>query len=417
MNYFGKQDFVIKGLKLKHDGYMFDGHGFMEWHPDNGFELKLFVENDQYKPSKNKKFGGYKIIKDRDRTDVNLMLDGYKRAIVPSINIINTLSFEIDRVLQLKCNRLLFFEDIFVADGEYWTGGALYRITNSNYNFPDTLKRITKHGDTEVERCSEAGGIYYENQHLQIRVRKERKEYLRVTFKISKEKYSQQFALKFPCGLQTALTFILGETVQRLRSEVDCENSTVIEVFKISDVKRLKNYQALQSFKNFNSELLVNLSEFFTFGYISTEKYTESYVGKLILSQLVEAENQISRTSQELLTATILEAALRTIYGVPFLEEGKSKFDVSYYLKNEFIPQYSDGKKWRVVRKEVIKAFERMRHRNAHPDWLIKEDDVYSDNRASDTYLDLRIMIKFYQQMILLMAGIKDVKPELPNKI
>lgn len=418
MNYFEERDFVIKNAKLNYKSHKFDGHGFMEWSPEKGFELKLFVESDSYKQPQSEMYGDFKIIKENERSNIHLFLDFYRKAIIPSAYLPSRLSFDIDRTLQFKSHRLVLFQESFYPDENYWTGRALYRISEGGHNFPETLnKSETLNETTTISSGTKPHGVTFQNEIVDIKGWKTNDEYFNLLFKLSKKNYTQEFALKFPCGFQTALSFILGENVQRLKSEVDTKHSTILEVFKKFEVKRMKNYQTLKTFDQFTGKLLGKLALFLTKGFLDHEKFVESYVSKLIISQLKEAESQQSIAAQELLTATILEAALRTLYRVPFLEKQKSQFAVDHYLKNQFIPQYADGKRWRETRKTVIKAFERMRHRNAHPDWLVKDDSIYSDNRISDTYLDLRIMIKFYQQMILLMAGIENIETELPKKI
>ena len=418
MNYFNKHNFVIKDAKLNYQNHLFDGHGFMEWNPDHGFDLKLFVESNTYKQPKSEKYSGSKIIKKNERSNIHLFLDFYKKAIIPSAYLPKSLTFAIDSTLQFRFHRLVLLQELFYPDKDFWSGNALYRISEGMHKFPETINKSETLNETFIiSRGTKHHGVSFQNEVIEIKGWKINEEYFNVLFKLSKNHYSKKFALNFPCGLQSALTFMLGEEVRRLKTSVDCTNISVINIFKKFEVNRLRNYQTLKTFDKFTGELLANLALFLTKGYIDHEKFVESFVSKLIISQLIEAENQQSYAAQELLTATILEAALRTLYGVPFLEGEKSKFDVDYHLKNQFIPQYADGKTWRDTRKAVIKAFKRMRHRNAHPDWLIKDDSIYSDDRISDTYLDLRIMIKFYQQMILLMAGVEDVEPKLPKKI
>lgn len=274
-----------------------------------------------------------------------------------------------------------------------------------------------KIGDEDFREGWSRKGIQYKSENKYLIGWLKDDEYLYLEFGFKKDKYTQDFALNFPCGFRHAISFLLGMEVKRLKSEMNGKNSNVVVLKKLTDVKEMPVYRGLKSFELFDSTAVWELAKFFTEGYTDKEECQESYVARMILNQLIGAEQQKTLVAQELLTATILEASLRTLFNVPYLEESKSKFQVDNYLKNNFIREYADGKKWRITRKRVAESFKRIRHRNAHPDWLLGDKNVYDDENISDTFQDLRIMIKFYQKMILLMAGIENVEPELPVKL
>lgn len=399
-----------------YENALFDGKGFMHWDSNKGFEINLIVNSNDYKNLKARGFGGPKIIKERERQNIYLYVDGFKVALIPSAYLGPRLSIEINKTLSIKSDRLIFFQNRREKNNSFWIGSGILRLTESNHIFPDIVSKEEKIRDNIIYKGETGNGISFQENKFSITGWLEDDEYFYFRYKLHKDFYSQMFALNFPCGLRDALSFLLGIDARRLQSNLLGRNSIVSELIKNRKCDELSTYESLKTFQLFQSNLLAELSLFFTKGYENRNKYRESYVSQCILNQLVEAEKQKNITTQELLTATILEASLRSLYDVPFTKDSTSNFSVSYYLKNRFIPEYADGKKWRKVRKTVWKSFERMRHRNAHPDWLFDDKDIYDDDNITNTFHDLRIMIKFYQQMILLMADI-NIRPSLPAKI
>lgn len=419
MKYFEDHNLIIDGAAFTYQGGLFDGKGFLSWNYKNGFKIKLFVESNDYAPPKIQTFGGPKVIKSRERNDIYLSIDSYsfKKAIVPNAYLGHQLSIDHTGTLAFNTPQLIFLKENFIERNSYWTGSGIYRLKKQNYSFPKKLHKKEKIGDEELRKGWNRTGIQCKSKDKHLIAWVEDDEYLHLKFGLKKEKYSQAVALNFPCGFRLAISFLIGMEVMRLKSEVNGKNSNVVVLKKLREVKEMPVYSGLDSFQFFDSQIVWDLSLFFTRGYLDIYQYRESYVARRILNQLIEAEQQKTLIAQELLTATILEAALRTLFDVPFLDGSKSDFQVENYLKNNFIKKYADGRKWRTVRKKVAESFNRMRHRNAHPDWLVGENDVHDDKNISNTFHDLRIMIRFYQQMILLMAGIKDIDPNLPYKI
>ncbi len=130
-----------------------------------------------------------------------------------------------------------------------------------------------------------------------------------------------------------------------------------------------------------------------------------------LLAQLSAAANQDHWSVREFFTATALEAALRSLYGEPFVPGKKGKGYVGISM-SKFHNDYLKVKEWKGVRKAVLKAHERLRHRNAHPDWLVGKGGQLSDAEFDQSLLDIRLLERYYGAFILAVAGINDLDPE-----
>ena len=108
--------------------------------------------------------------------------------------------------------------------------------------------------------------------------------------------------------------------------------------------------------------------------------------------------------------STILEAALRTLFGHPFVS-GDRTFNIGRRL-TEFRKKYLDDE-WTAACKSALGARSRLRHRNAHPDWLSSADGSESPARYTQALDDIIFLCHFYGYMVLAVAGIQ-VKPRFP---
>jgi hypothetical protein len=136
---------------------------------------------------------------------------------------------------------------------------------------------------------------------------------------------------------------------------------------------------------------------------------TEDFVCRNILGQMQEAARQQTWQASELLVSTILEAALRTLDNHPFRDRDHSwKINQSMDL---FRCRYL-AKEWTEPCERALEAHRRLRHRNAHPDWLFEEGRRRSEVQKTDVLRDISFLSRFYGYMIMALAGFTDLKPE-----
>ena len=156
----------------------------------------------------------------------------------------------------------------------------------------------------------------------------------------------------------------------------------------------------------FNKDSFIQLTKFFV------RKNQNTEICWSIFRRLHEVSEQETWESQELLMATTLEAALRTLDNHPF-KGGDYSWKVRQSLSS-FQNQYLGGK-WDVACKEVLQIRDRLRNRNAHPDWLTHPDGSFSSEEWQQSIQDITFLSRFYGYMILALAGFKDLEPLFPN--
>ena len=83
----------------------------------------------------------------------------------------------------------------------------------------------------------------------------------------------------------------------------------------------------------------------------------------------------------------------------------------------QFQSEYLSGEhdsKWKKKIEDVFKAYERLRHRHAHPDWITAQGGMLSDSEIEQSINDMILLSRFYGYMILAISGIKDLEPKFP---
>lgn len=139
----------------------------------------------------------------------------------------------------------------------------------------------------------------------------------------------------------------------------------------------------------------------------------EERMSKKVFRQLVAAKQQPTWYGTQIMTATILEAALRTLYEMP-LGGPDPKWNVDHGLK-QFQQQYLQDRSWKAVRKDVYKAWKKLRDSNAHPDWLCEAsvgDELVAVEAAMN---DMQLLTWFYGKMILAVSGWQPIECDPPQ--
>lgn len=72
------------------------------------------------------------------------------------------------------------------------------------------------------------------------------------------------------------------------------------------------------------------------------------------------------------------------------------------------------SEKWSPACESALKVYARLRHRNAHPDWLTTPNGVLSKEELKQSTKDLVLLSRFYGYMILALAGFKDLESLFP---
>jgi len=390
----------------------------MEWNPTDGFHIDALLDKT-FAPIDSFKTLGQTIIKDKSDTfTIWLKIRGLGLAIAPSVfPLAQQKSLIPDNHLSIDQSRVIFlfqWPKDCAWNAESWSGSAVF-LTKNKIEFSDWLKQETSLGGQLIQSQTWAGLTHKDVNDFSVSGRYLTDNSFELNWSLSKSSWTKTEAWNFGESARRALSIIFAQTIWITKLKITRANREFFDFRKKQEVEALHyNFHPLIDIdsggpkqREFNKNTFLKLVAFFTKGGHHAD------VCWKIFHQMADASRQETIQGRELLLSTILEAALRTIDGKPF-----KLGDYSWKRKTSlatFQQKYLSAKfNWETTCEEVLKIYARLRHRNAHPDWLTTPDGVLSKDELKKSTKNLIILSRFYGYMILAMAGFKDLEPLFP---
>lgn len=228
-----------------------------------------------------------------------------------------------------------------------------------------------------------------------------------LSWQFDKARWTKVQSWAWPNAACQALSMLSGKRVQLLQKEFFKERQRATEMYRQADVESLGILTLFDS-DQIDKKTFIDLTEFLV------RNVEQARICDSLFYQVLEASRQRSWQATELLLSTALEAALRSIEGVPFTaKKSKNKqWEIRASLKN-FRRKYL-SEEWVSVLEKVLRAHFRLRNRNAHPDWLLGTGGALSDIEMENSLDDMILLSRFYGYMILALSGKKSFKPIFP---
>lgn len=404
-DYFKTKKIIADHLYFYFKGFRYSGKGIIKWIPKSGFEIEVMFTQSRVR-SNSIEFRSFKIPEDSDYASIRAWTDSFGWILIPDINF-SRLEIEIiSSHVSIKFHRIIICEnDNYPRKSENWQGTSLYRV-KSKSRFQDAVE-VSTSIKGELLRLEGKNGFFYEEDGIKLIGYFLEDEYFQISWKLPKARYSKQKAWDWSLGFQDALRIWLGETCQLLSREIRREGKKITE---IRDEYEISSLGLLSFFGNapIQNKLILHLADFFC------EPKKERIVCYAIFEQILEASKQKLQDSQELLVATTLEAIIRTLYEYPVSRKDSSRGLVEQTLKGKFKAEYFSND-WRKPCQDAIDAFNRLRTRNAHPDWLSDLGNLKSTEEKAQALDDLIFLCHFYGYMILALSGLRVLTPTFPE--
>ncbi|MBD1804319.1 hypothetical protein H6F98_02385 [Microcoleus sp. FACHB-SPT15] len=407
MDYFKEAEYILELLYFHYRGNRYQGRGIMTWNPDEGFHLEAFLDKKGKTLSKID-LGKVGISPKSNICSIRMRPQSYDWAIAPNIRLTGSDEWNISKGrLSINFGRVFFCKSITpiisILDNSIWTGSAIYE-TKSDLSLPDTVYTDVRINEHQIGQTWKASGILYEdNQQQNLIGHLVDEKQLKLHWKLPKTHWSKAESWRWAMAIQYALSIWYGETLWLLQREVVRGSKKVTE---LSQKGKLNSLELLSPFggRPLDKETFIGLTEFFA----RNSPHTD--ICRRIFWQMVEASRQQSRQARELLLSTILEAALRSLEEHP--SQPNDKWNVQGGLKR-FREKYFT-KEWKPYFNRAFEAFEALRHRNAHPDWLFSQGGSLSEAEQVQSLDNMLLLSRFYGYMILALAGFKNLDPIFP---
>ena len=409
-DYFKSQEYFVDHLWFVHEGVYFTGRGVLYWDPEDGFHIAANVKHREIElPFQTE----LRSITFGSSTSIYLKLSGGSRVVLSVFfpNKINLLHGHLSE----NSKRAIFFEPLSIPVKAYWLGSALFELNNSIL-LPDSVSIETNIGESQLRQSISRDGIHYETEDgLKVIGYQKKKRYLELNWSLPINNWTRTECWEYARGLQYSISILAGQTLELKYREMYRAKRRIREVFLNEAPISLGVVFRPFDFDNLDRDTIIDLATFF----IRCKKKAD--IAKKMFWQMAEASRQHTRAGQELLLSTILEAALRSIYNYPFDPNKKKRsdpFSLDKYLR-KFREDYlasSQGanRRWKKVTSKVAKSHRRLRHRNAHPDWLSTKGGDYSIDELEQATNDMILLSRFYGYMIMGLANFKFEEPRFP---
>jgi hypothetical protein len=418
IKYTSQYKFVLDSLWFAYRGEIFKGSGSMEWNPTDGFHIDALLDKD-FAPVHSFKTLGQTIINDRsDAFTIWLEVRGLGAAIAPNVfplaqkkSLIpdNHLSIDQDRVIFIykwpkECDR----------KGESWSGSAVF-LTEKRFEFSDSLKLETSLAGEMIEAQLWTGLSHKDTVDFSLSGRHLDDNNFELNWSLTKSRWTKTDAWNLGEAARRAFSIIFAQTIWIANVRITRGNREIFDFRKKSEVESLRyNFRPLIDIDSggrkqcdFNKGAFLKLVVFFRKGGSNAE------VCWNVFRQMADASRQDTIQGRELLLSTILDAIFNTINNRPFTPGGhygrKDREKDMANFQQSFLTA-----KWESACKKALESHARLRHRNAHPDWLTTPCGVLSREELKKSTKDLVFLSRFYGYIILALAGFKDLEALFP---
>lgn len=390
------------------------GRGRLSWNPGRGFHLDAYLARSGAVLPSTIEFGKIRVSTESDLHAIRMNLEEWGCAISPQVSLGDHLELAARGRLDIVFPSILFYRALpHRTDPDKHYGSALFEV-GKNVMFPDPLVNEVRLAERVIEQNHTRGGIAYNDDSLEISGHFVSENQVRLHWALNSSGWSRNDAWNYAEGAQAALSFLSGRTVRLLERTTKRGAREFIERRREPELVQLGILslppRSARGPYQIDKRAFVELARFFTQG----RRSTPVVVCRQILAQMAEASQQNTRAGQELLCANILDAALRTlIAGKPYdIKDGKTKIKANM---NVFRQKYFSSKEWKRQCDRALDAYNKLRHRHAHPDWLTTTGGGLSDGGLEQSLDHMIFLAWFYGYMILSIAGFKELEPKFPG--
>lgn len=412
-DYFRPQEFIVEHLWFHFEEEAYFGSGVMLWQPGDHFQVIAPVNRAREEPWKRE----IKALSIVNPVCVYMRLKNGVRAMAPGV-LPSAAELSLGN-FSVRVRRVIFFQPSPVPKSKFWSGLALFEIPKG-IAFSDTVSVETRIGAAKPLTSQSLAGIYFEDESgKSVRGYVKNDGFLELGWSLPTGQWTKSQGWYYGESLQHAISMLSG-TVLRLKYREMYRPKHIIREVRATDrpstlgiIFRPYDHDAL------SKELVVEWADFLT------QEELRAGIIRRIYDQMAEASRQHTRMGKEILLATILEAALRTIYDQPFLaKKDTDPFRLDHYLK-KFQDDYLPGndasvetkREWKKVRSRLRTAQKRLRDRNAHPDWLSSGEGAYSTSNLAQTSDDMIFLSRYYGYMMMALTGHDVSDPSFPEPL
>lgn len=408
-DYYREAKYIVDSLAFDYKGGHYTGHGKLTWKPETGFHIEAFLQRSGEPAPTKWGIGGLSVVSQADRRTIRMRLRRNGIAVAPNVLIVDEDTLFFENHLDITVSPVISLDHASKGgSSREWWGACLCKV-GTGLTLPDIVKREEKISNEVVKHGFFLAGLVFDNKGDQkITGYLDDAKNLALRWRFDKARWTTAQCWAWPNAACQALSILTGEHVRLLRKEFFKERRMTTEMHREAGVESLGALSLFDSGMIMDKQAFIELTEFMV------RNTAHGRICSQLFHQVLEASRQRSWQAKELLVSTALEAALRSIDGVPFkTKKSKNKvWEIEASLEG-FRQKYLSSE-WTSKLQRVRVAHFRLRDRNSHPDWLLGTGGAMATSAIEASLDDMILLTRFYGYMILALSGKKGLEPAFP---
>jgi hypothetical protein len=405
MDFLEAQDFFAHDIKVCLTEATFRGAGFLRWNPSTGFSFDMVVTSrDEHSiPDRIDIPGGpaMAIV-----TTARLMLGKSFWAITPITSLREDFGLWSGQHISRTTSVALFrreHEKAPTENGRYHCGTTINVLPSTL--LPDkVIEEVTLSGRT-TRRSFRLAGLDIDRDRERLRAETHTPGVIQAWWVLDEASWPRGSDWRSADAFADALGIMTGQRARVVQRRSLRGRREYQEVRWVRKGPEDLGFQAPIG----DSSAMLNKDHLYSLFAVLTRGGPESVLCRNIFGQLADASQQRTWQARELLTATILEGIMRTVYKKPFIA-GEKAWDFRQPLRDYSKKLF--GPEWLTAADRAFETQRRLRHRNAHPDWRL--DNAVSGAQLVEAIDDLIYLSRFYGFFMLAVSGIRGILPRFP---
>ncbi len=397
LSYTEPSDLVVREAVFDHRGGRYIGKGWLRWNPEDGAKIDLVVERTGPPLPRRLGFGYVGWLRPEHYTTIRMQVDGFDWVIAPHVGLVDRMDVTVGSYLSETVRRVIWRRE--QSSSKRGCSGHVTLAFHERSELFAPVTRMTHVDDRQVQRqWRPKDGLLATAEDLEVCGRLDDKHRATLTWTAPGTAIPRKRTWAFGYALRAALSLCTGCTARVLERHMARDGREYCEL--------QPRYEPgwLSGLEWFSSDGRPTAEECLRFALALSEDETLLTMAWGVLVQLADSNEQRAWGTSELLVAVVLEGILRTLDGVPFrpreaypIDQALLRLRVSHFtMVSE--EQCSDA----------LAAHRRLRHRNAHPEWLSLERRLSREQLTQATD-DMAFLSKLYGRIIFCVAGFADV--------
>jgi hypothetical protein len=407
-NYDEPAEYVLRRVWFEYQGTRYEGRGVLTWDPANGYHLEAPVEPIGG-PARHSYVDYVGVFRPKHHRPIRMELDSGGWARARRVVLANRRDLRDQARLSIDFDRVLFCTPLpSTRPAGYERGGrALYSVGEDlKGRMSDKVDEVVVLGGQRWGRQTWRSGIRYVTTGGQRAVgRVLPGGHLELYYGVDAAAGATGAVRRWAQAFADALSILSESRVRLLYSEFYQGDCLFREIRRKEKALSFGWLAPIKMGGQIDRDTLIRLSNF-----LATRE-PGAYIARAMLDQLEAAALQKYWQARELLLGTILEAVVRTLNQNPYREVRYKKLKLEKEL-DQFRNSYLSSE-WEEACRRAFKVQKRLRDANAHPDWLYEERKALSHDSLQQAHEDAIFLARFYGAMMLALARIPSLSPDL----